>query len=79
MDSSLDNYFQMPDLYFRELDRKKVEQLFNTYRDPNDSNKINCDGVMRFLDDLELNPESQLVLIIAWYNLSDLHIIFSDT
>lgn len=56
----------MPHQYYRELDRKKVEQLFASYRDPGDTNKINSDGVMRFLDDLRLSPESQLVLIIAW-------------
>lgn len=62
LELGLDNYFQMPETYFRELDRKKVEQLYNTYRDPNDTKKINSDGVMRFLDDLKLNPENQVRL-----------------
>ncbi|XP_050098553.1 DCN1-like protein 1 [Anopheles aquasalis] len=66
LDISCDNYFQNPDLYYRELDRKKIEQLFNVYRDPADPNKINSDGVERFLEDLHLSPESKLVLIIAW-------------
>lgn len=61
-----DNYFQNPDIYFRELDRKKVEVLFNKYKDPADANKINSDGVVKFLDDLKLSPESKSVLIIAW-------------
>lgn len=62
-----DNYFQSPDLYYRgELDRKKIEQLFLKYRDPNDPHKINSDGVVSFLEDLQLSPESRLVLIIAW-------------
>lgn len=66
LDQASDNYFQAPDAYYRELDRKKVEQLFNRYRDPMDINKINSDGVVRFLDDLRLSPDSKLVLIIAW-------------
>lgn len=66
MDLASDNYFQSPELYYRELDRKKVEHLFNVYRDPSDPNKISSDGIVRFLDDLRLSPESKLVLIIAW-------------
>lgn len=66
LDLSCDNYFQNPDIYYRELDRKKIEQLFSRYRDPTDLNKINSDGVVKFLDDLYLSPESKLVLIIAW-------------
>ncbi|KAL5290311.1 DCUN1D1 family protein [Megaselia abdita] len=61
-----DNYFQNPSAYYRELDRKKVEQLFLKYRDPHDPQKVNSDGVIRFLEDLNLSPECVLVLIIAW-------------
>lgn len=66
LDLSCDNYFQNPDVYYRELDRKKIEQLFNRYRDPADPNKINSDGVVKFLDDMYLSPENVMVLIIAW-------------
>lgn len=66
LDLACDNYFQARDQYCRELDSKKVEQLFVHYRDPNDPNKIGLDGVVRFLEDLRLSPESQMVLIIAW-------------
>lgn len=34
--------------------------------DPSEPNKITADGIMKFLDDLNLSPESKLVLIIAW-------------
>lgn len=34
--------------------------------DPNEPDKITADGIMKFLDDLSLSPESKLVLIIAW-------------
>uniref|UniRef100_A0A1B0A6T0 Defective in cullin neddylation protein n=1 Tax=Glossina pallidipes TaxID=7398 RepID=A0A1B0A6T0_GLOPL len=66
LDLAGDNYFQNPEYYYRELDRKRIEQLFMRYRDPSDIQKINSEGVIRFLDDLELTPDSKLVLIIAW-------------
>lgn len=66
LEIACDNYFQNPDVYYRELDKRKVEQLYNRYRDPNDHTKICSDGVVKFLRDLDLSPESRLVLIIAW-------------
>lgn len=67
LDLASDNYFQNSDFYLnRELDRKKIEALFNRYKDPCDPGKINFEGVIRFLEDLQLNPESKVVLIIAW-------------
>lgn len=66
LEIACDNYFQNPDIYYRELDKRKVEQLYTRYRDPSDHGKINADGVMKFLRDLDLSPESRLVLIIAW-------------
>jgi DCN1-like protein 1/2 len=66
LDLACDNYFQNPEAYYRELDKKKIDQLFHRYRDPQDHQKICSDGVVKFLDDLHLSPESRLVLIIAW-------------
>lgn len=66
LDLASDNYFQNPDLYFRELDKKKIEQMYNKYRDSNDLNKITTDGILKLLEDLNLSPDSRLVLIIAW-------------
>lgn len=34
--------------------------------DPHEPDKMTVDGIMRFLEDLGLSPESKLVLIIAW-------------
>ena len=34
--------------------------------DPHEERKMTVDGVMRFLDDLCLSPESRTVLILAW-------------
>lgn len=73
LDLASDNYFQNPDAYSRSLDqgrnavdRKKIEQLFSKYRDQQEVDKITVDGVMKFLEDLNLSAESILVLIIAW-------------
>ncbi|KAF7997882.1 hypothetical protein HCN44_009280 [Aphidius gifuensis] len=67
-----DNYFQNPDAYYKDtrgghsVDKKKLEILFARYQDPSEPDKITEDGIMKFLDDLGLSPESRLVLIIAW-------------
>ncbi|KAK8766422.1 hypothetical protein V5799_006797 [Amblyomma americanum] len=70
LDVASDNFFQNPDMYYREpkgsVDRKKLEHLFNKYKDPHEPDKMTVDGIVRFLDDLGLSPESKLVLIIAW-------------
>lgn len=73
LDLASDNYFQNPSIYFREvvavadkLDRKRIEQMFMKYRDTSDPQKITTDGIIQFLHDLNLSPESKLVLIIAW-------------
>lgn len=36
------------------------------FTDPTEPDKMTAEGIMRFLDDLNLSPESKLVLIIAW-------------
>ncbi|XP_035717540.1 DCN1-like protein 1 isoform X1 [Vespa mandarinia] len=70
LDLASDNYFQNPEAYYKEpknsVDKKKLEILFSRYQDPNEPDKITADGIMKFLDDLGLSPESKLVLIIAW-------------
>lgn len=41
--------------------------LFNFFCvDPQEPEKMTADGIVRFLDDLNLSPDSKLVLIIAW-------------
>ncbi|KYN04563.1 DCN1-like protein 1, partial [Cyphomyrmex costatus] len=70
LDLASDNYFQNPEAYYKEpknsVDKKKLEILYSKYQDPSEPNKITADGIMKFLDDLNLSPESKLVLIIAW-------------
>lgn len=70
LDVAVDNYFQNPDKYNTEsratVDRKRLEALWNRYKDPHEDDKMTVDGVMKFLEDLNLNPESRTVLLIAW-------------
>ncbi|CAJ1071939.1 DCN1-like protein isoform 2 [Xyrichtys novacula] len=70
LDVATDKFFQNPELYVSNLkgalDRKKLEQLYNRYRDPHDDNKIGIDGIQLFCDDLSLDPASISVLLIAW-------------
>lgn len=40
--------------------------MFYSFSDPNETDKMTAEGIMKFLDDLSLSPESKLVLIIAW-------------
>ncbi|CAG0878883.1 unnamed protein product [Darwinula stevensoni] len=42
------------------------QQLTRLLSDPQEPEKITTDGVVRLLDDLGLNPESRLVLVLAW-------------
>lgn len=70
LDVALDNYFASPEVYFREpkavVDKKKLDATYARYRDPAEPDKIGMDGVVRLLEDLQLDPTSRLVLILAW-------------
>ncbi|XP_054889234.1 DCN1-like protein 1 [Poeciliopsis prolifica] len=70
LDVATDKFFQNPELYVSNTkggsDKKRLEQLFNRYREPHDHNKIGVDGIQLFCDDLGLNPASINVLLIAW-------------
>ncbi|TRY67172.1 hypothetical protein TCAL_03086 [Tigriopus californicus] len=80
LDIALDAYFSHPD-YFHgggggqppmvsgrapAVDRRKLEQLYNKYKDPNDAGKIGMNGVVKLLEDLQLDASSRLVLLLAW-------------
>ncbi|GFW76674.1 hypothetical protein TNCV_4943911 [Trichonephila clavipes] len=48
---------------------KEVENVGESattgWSDPHEADKISVDGVMKFLDDLNLSPDSRLVLLTA--------------
>jgi len=71
LDIALDNYFANPELYYREtkavtVDRKKLEAMYNKYKDHSEPEKIGTEGVIQLLQDLHLDPGSRLVLLLAW-------------
>nr|XP_048312180.1 DCN1-like protein 2 isoform X2 [Myodes glareolus] len=71
LDEATDSFFQNPEAFHREsmkstVDQKKLEQLYGRYKDPQDENKIGVDGIQQFCDDLNLDPASISVLVIAW-------------
>ncbi|KAK7805737.1 hypothetical protein U0070_010958 [Myodes glareolus] len=71
LDEATDSFFQNPEALHREsmkstVDQKKLEQLYGRYKDPQDENKIGVDGIQQFCDDLNLDPASISVLVIAW-------------
>ena len=40
--------------------------MTSLFLDPHEEEKITAEGMMRFLSDLNLNPESLVVLVLAW-------------
>ena len=54
----------LPNNLIVQLFRDPIEVLLLS--DPNDDEKITAEGMMKFLEDLCLNPESQVVLVLAW-------------
>lgn len=49
-----------------EVNRRKFESFFSRYRGNYHEDKISIEGVENLLHDLELEPDSILVLILAW-------------
>ena len=45
---------------------KNLTKLFFFFLDPQEPEKISMDGVVRLLEDLQLDPGSKLVLLMAW-------------
>ncbi|XP_076806760.1 DCN1-like protein 1 [Clavelina lepadiformis] len=67
IDIASDSFFTEPELYVREkLDKYKLESLYNSLRDPAEVDKIGVEGISRFCDELQVEPTSRIVLIIAW-------------
>lgn len=71
LDMATDNFYQDPLKYFVEaprapVDKRKVDSLFNKYRNSMDEDKMLAEGVSRFCEDVGLDPTSITVLLIAW-------------
>lgn len=71
LELAVNNYFENPDQYYvapspPPVDKKKLDSLFNKYRDSVEDDKMLAEGVSRFCIDLRLDPASIIVLIIAW-------------
>jgi len=47
--------------------QKKLEKLFEKYRDANDPESIGPEGIERFCADLGIKPEDAVVLVMAWH------------
>jgi len=71
LEVALDNYFQNPQMYFQEtkqpsINKIRLENLYVRYKDRSHGGKIGKEGVIRLLRDLDLDPSSRLVLLLAW-------------
>jgi len=79
LEIACDAYFANPDQYIRgasddrsspssssSVDKKKLDAWFTKYKDASDANKISAEGMLRFIQDLGLAPDSRLVLVLAW-------------
>lgn len=67
------NFYQAPhnshnhhNQSINNIDRRKFEALYATYRGSNKEDKISIDGIEMLLSDLQLEADSNLVLILAW-------------
>jgi len=65
LEVALDQYFSNPQIYYQpesrsssagSVDKKKVQALFDKYKDPSEPKKIGLDGVEKLCLDLELDP-----------------------
>lgn len=63
---ALYQYANQHPLSAMNLDKRKVDAIFFRYCEPRDSEKVSVDGIERLLNDLQLEPDSILVLILAW-------------
>nr|XP_002129309.2 DCN1-like protein 1 [Ciona intestinalis] len=71
LDIASDSFFSEPESYVvsdrrSHVERRKLEALFNALKDPLDPDKVGVEGISKFCEELQVEPTSRIVLIIAW-------------
>jgi len=71
LDVASDQFFLDPSAFMKynehkTVDKKKLESLFNSMKDPREPDKIGVEGITKFCEELQVNPTSKIVLIVAW-------------
>jgi DCN1-like protein 1/2 len=74
IDLAVDNYFSHPSRFQvaearTQADRKKIDQLFQKYKEydrERNGDLILVKGIIRLLEELRLPPDSIRILILAW-------------
>jgi DCN1-like protein 1/2 len=49
-----------------KFDRKKIDQLWTNYADSRDTTKMSLEQLLRFITDLQFNPNDRETLILCW-------------
>jgi len=48
------------------VNSQKLEQLYNTFKDPAEEGKIGIEGISQFCEELQVEPASLTILAVAW-------------
>ena len=59
-------FYNQPQSTQPQINARKLEALYDKYKERFQPEKIGTEGVVKFLTDLKLDPASLTVLIIAW-------------
>ena len=66
-DVAVESFFASQTFYNQpQINARKLEALYDKYKERFQPEKIEREGVVKFLTDLKLDPASLTVLIIAW-------------
>ena len=66
-DAAVESFFASQTFYNQpQINARKLEALYDKYKERFQPEKIEREGVVKFLTDLKLDPASLPVLIIAW-------------
>ena len=52
---------------FISSNQKGLQKVFDTLADPEEDDQITDDGMEKFFEELELDPEDPVVLVISWH------------